>query len=98
MVELKRINDNEYIADFFEHGISIKIRRYFYKNDFLNYEVRVPSSYMGRVRGIFGNFDGDRAFEFFERGSDDEIPYTVGTRPDNVVYTPLLSCKICDIV
>ncbi len=91
MVELKKSDDNKFIADFFESGISITI----YINSFyLNYEVKVPSCYKNTTRGIFGNFDGDRAVEFFARGSNEYIPYPVNTRPDSVVYTPLLSCKM----
>ncbi len=91
MVELRRISSNRYIANFFKSGISLHITRQ--SRGFINFRMSVPASYRNTVvGGILGNFDGDRAVEFFARDSDEHIPYR--GRPDRTVYRSMLTCKL----
>ncbi len=89
LVQLQRDRTNNLIVDFFTSGISLIISLKWYNNrNYFSYNVKVPTSYMSKVQGLLGNFDGSLTFELFTKANE-SVPYT----SDQGVYCAMTSCK-----
>lgn len=90
--ELLRI-DNTLIVDFFNSRVRIKAIINTHLQHQMNFEVQVPHIYKGRVQGLLGNFDDNRANEFYTRNGE-PVPGDGLRLTDADLLEHLTTCKL----
>ena len=56
---------------------------------YLNFRVKVPKIYMGKIRGVVGNFEGN-----FIQKNGNELIFLSSQLSDQQLNDPLLTCKL----
>ena len=84
-------NGNSLKVAFYQSGVTlVGIVYQFFGQYYINVFVYVPSSFSGRIRGLWGNLDGNSGNDFYRKG--DTTPLPNGISPSNL-YQNLLTCK-----
>lgn len=84
-------------AAFYDSGIVLFACVYKYRSEhYINFRIQIPRSYSGRTQGFYGNFDGNSANEFFERGETSPLQDTF-EQGNNELDNYMMSCE-CDYI
>lgn len=84
-------NNNQIIAAFATSRIVLIAQVNFIRGDYyINFWLQLPQSFFRRIRGFFGNFDGNLGNEFYRRGETNPLPNNIGERS---IFVVLNTCK-----
>ena len=88
-------NRNKLIVSFYKIGIVLSADTTpLWDNYFMNFEIKVPRTFSGNIRGFLGNMDGNITNDIHIRGQPNRTFPPYGDR-DRELFMPLMTCKLC---